>query len=241
MGLVLTSGDVVEGEFKTIADGRVAISSVLFGLRKFNVAEVAAVIIRENPPVPAAWHYEVRISDGSLLLVDKLSSESGSLIAETSFAGKLKMGQEQILEIRAGGSRFKPLTELKASGITGSADGFKVLNVSTSAVSVRGQVPSRMIRISSGSAANYKLDGGYRLLALRFAVPDGILPTTAVRLVVLSDGKELYRSPAATAFDEPLAVAVKLGGNKVLTIKLESDGLVELGGVGILMEPALIQ
>jgi hypothetical protein len=240
-GLVLTSGDVVEGEFKTIADGKVAVSSVLFGLRKFNVGEVAAVIIRENPPVPAARNYEVRIGDGSLLLVDKLSSESGSLIAETSFAGKLKMGQEQILEIRAGGSRFKPLTELKASGITGSAEGFKVLNVSTSAISVRGQVPSRMIRISSGSAANYKLDGGYRLLALRFAVPDGILPTSAVRLVVLGDGKELYRSSATTALDEPLAVAVKLGGNKVLTIKLESDGPVELGGLGILMEPALIQ
>ena len=98
-----------------------------------------------------------------------------------------------------------------------------------------------MIRICSGSAANYKVDGGYRLLALRFAVPDGILPTTAVRLVVLGDGKELYRSSATTALDEPLAVAVKLGGNKAMTIKLESDGPVELGGIGILMEPALIQ
>ncbi len=40
VGLLLASGDVVEGEFGGIDDGRVAVSSVLFGLKKFNIAEV---------------------------------------------------------------------------------------------------------------------------------------------------------------------------------------------------------
>jgi hypothetical protein len=241
MGLLLTTGDVVEGELKTIAEGRVSVSSVLFGLRRFNVNEVAAAILRENPPAPAARNFEVRANDGSLLLVDKLSSESGALIAETSFAGKLKFPQDHILEIRAGGSRFKPLTEMKASGVSGPAGGYAVINAASARVSIRGQVPSRMIRITNGSEASYKLEGGYRLLALRFAVPDGYLPTAAVRLVVLADGKEIHRGPATTALDEPVPVAVKIGGAKVLTLRLESDGPVELAGAAVLIEPALIQ
>jgi hypothetical protein len=72
-------------------------------------------------------------------------------------------------------------------------------------------------------------------------VPDGYLPTTAVRLVVLADGKELYRSPPTTALDEPLAVAVKIGGAKVMTMRLEMDVPLELAGAAVLMEPALIQ
>ena len=98
-----------------------------------------------------------------------------------------------------------------------------------------------MVRISAGVEASYKLDGGFRLLAMRFGVPDGYLPTTAVRLVVLGDGREVYRSPPITSLDEPLAVAVKTGGIKTITIRLESGGVVELGGMGVLMEPALIQ
>jgi hypothetical protein len=241
MGLLLTSGDVVEGELKTIDDGKIAVSSVLFGLRKFNVREVAAAILRENAPAPAARNFEVKANDGSLLLVDKLSSDSGSLIAETSFAGKLKLEQDQILEIRAGGSRFKPLTDMKASGVTGPAGGFSIINATSARISIRGQVPARMIRISSGSEASYKLEGGYRLLALRFAVPDGYLPTAAVRLIVLADGKEIFRGSPTTALDEPMPVAVKIGGAKAMTLRLESDGPVELAGAAVLIEPALIQ
>lgn len=241
MGLLLTSGDVVEGELKTIADGKISLSSVLFGLRRFNVPEVAAVILRENPPSPAARNFEVRAADGSFLLVDKLSSENGALIAETSFAGKLKLAQDQVVEIRAGGSRFKPLTEVKASGISGPAGGFVTMNSASGKIAIRGQTPSRLIRMAAGAQASYKLDGGYRLLALRFAVPDGYLPTTAVKLIVLGDGRELYRSPASTSLDEPINVGIRLAGAKVMTLRLEGDGLVELGGVGVLIEPALIQ
>jgi regulation of enolase protein 1 (concanavalin A-like superfamily) len=241
MGVLLANGDVVEGEFNTISDGKVAISSVLFGLRKFHLNDVAAAILRENPPTPAARNFEVRAGDGSLLLVDKLSSESGSLLAETSFAGKLKLSQDQVVEIRAGGARFKPLTEIKASSVTGPAGGFAILNGASGRILVRGQAPSRMIRIAAGTAASYKLDGGYRLFALRFAVPDGFLPTTAVSLVVMGDDKEIYRSLPITALDEPLAVAVKLASAQRMTLKLESDGPVELGGVALLLEPALIQ
>ena len=241
IGLLLTSGDVVEGEFKTISEGKVAVSSVLFGLRRFNVGEVAAAILRDNPPSPAARNFEVRAADGSVLLVDRLSSESAALIAETSFAGKIKLAQDQLVEIRAGGSRFKSLTELKATGITGPTGGFKILNGTAAAISIRGQTPSHLVRITTGSAGSYKLDGGYRLLALRFAVPDGILPTIPLRLVVLGDGKELYRSPPSTALDNPVAIGVKVAGIRSITLKMESDGPVELGGVGVLIEPSLIQ
>jgi regulation of enolase protein 1 (concanavalin A-like superfamily) len=241
VGLLLSSGDVVEGEFKSISEGKVAVSSVLFGLRKFELREVAAVIMRENPPAAAARNFEIRTVDGSLILVDKLSSDAGAVIADTSFAGKMKLGQDEIVEIRAGGSRFKPLADLKPWAITGRADGFATINGASGRISVRGQVPSRLIRLSSGSAASYKLDGGYRLLALRYAVPDGFLPVAAVRLAVLADGKEVYRSPASTALDDPATVAVKLAGAKVMTIKVESDGPAELGGAAVLIEPALIQ
>jgi hypothetical protein len=199
------------------------------------------VTLHDAPPAPAARNFEIKTSDGSTILVDKLASESQTLTADTSFAGKLKFNQDDIHEIRAGRSRFKPLTDLKPSNITGPLEAVSLITSAASKIAVRGQIPTRAIRLSTASALTWKLDGGYRLLALRLAVPDGILPLSPVRLIVLADGKEVHRSPPITSLDDPAAVAVKLTGTQSLTLRLESDGLVELGSSAILIDPALIQ
>jgi hypothetical protein len=221
--LVLTSGDVVEGEFRTVADGRVSVSSVLFGLRKFNVSEVAAAILRENPPMPAARNFEVRASDGSLLLVDKLSCENGSLIAETSFAGKLKLGQEQIVEIRAGGP-IQAADGIEAFGVSGPTDGFKILNGS-GAPTVRGQ--TLMIRPPAAAPVT-----SWMVIPPAHAVAvGGILPTTAVRLVVLGMGRRLPNS--MPPWIDRWRGAAKLGGNKAAKPSALSPVACGIGGCNI--------
>ncbi len=241
VGVILASGDVVEGEFQGITDGRVVVSSVLFGLKKFNLNEVAAVILNDTPAAPPARNFEIVTSDGSSILVDKLSSESQNLIAETSFAGKLKLTQDELSEIRAGRSRFKALTDLKPT-IAGPPEAVSLItSAASSKLTIRGQTPSRAIRLSTSSAINYKLDGGYRMLALRFAVPDGILPLSPVRLVVLVDGKEIHRTPPITSLDDPAPVSIKLAGAQSFTLRLESDGPGQLGGSAVLIDPSLIQ
>jgi hypothetical protein len=54
-GVVLTSGEFVEGGFDSIVENRLAVNSVLFGRRVFDIQDVAAVVLRPIRSQDAVW------------------------------------------------------------------------------------------------------------------------------------------------------------------------------------------
>jgi hypothetical protein len=64
IGLLLRNADFVDGEFKSLKDGKVRINSVLFGSKTFPVSQVAAIILRE--PIRSSFAFEIRTRDQSL-------------------------------------------------------------------------------------------------------------------------------------------------------------------------------
>jgi hypothetical protein len=246
-GVLLTTGDFFEGDVLGIEGASVRLSSVLFGLKRFETWRVAAVLLNDGSKAPT--RYEIKLTDGSELLADQVTIDKSVLAVEGRSFGTLKFGAEQIVEIRIGAARYKSLSELKpvavesdaGGGAAVSEDRFMVDGVIGGRMSLGGQACARGLGLAAGTSVTFGLDGNYSLLVFRAGVPDGVLPAGSVKFVVRGDGKELYRSPDRTAMDEPIAVTLVVGGVKSLVLRVEGGPASMVGGSGLLAEAALVK
>jgi hypothetical protein len=98
-GVLLTSGEFIEGGFKGIEKGQIKISSVLLGLRQFDLNnEVVAVSLRK--PSQELPQYEVKTLDGSVWLGAVLHIETSHIIIEDRSLGPRTIPLHEVLEVR---------------------------------------------------------------------------------------------------------------------------------------------
>lgn len=82
-GVLLASGDFVEGSLKTVANGTLLVDSVLFGRMSYAVATEAVVLWLQKPK-PMVPEFTVRTRDGSMMLVKEPTFQDGALILNGS-------------------------------------------------------------------------------------------------------------------------------------------------------------
>ena len=88
-GALLTSGDFYDGDFRSVENQRVQISSVLFGPRTFDAgSQVVAVVLRPLAAVPAT--YELRLLNGSIFFTDVIRAEPDRLFIEDVSLGAIQ-------------------------------------------------------------------------------------------------------------------------------------------------------
>ena len=63
----------------------------------------------------------------------------------------------------------------------------------------------------------------------------------ATRVVVLGDGKELYRSEPRTSLDEAANISLNLSGVRALVLRVESPGDVSLPAAALWADPLLVK
>ena len=98
-GVLLPTGDFVDGEVRSLAAGRVAVNSVLFGRREYVVpGEALAVTVGKSVPPPPA-EFTVRLHDGSRLLARSLGVREQRLVIEEPTAGSFAVALEEVAEI----------------------------------------------------------------------------------------------------------------------------------------------
>ena len=98
-GVLLDNGDFVDGEFKSIGNNRVKISSVLFGLRSYDVnSGVLAVVLRDPAPETAA--FEIRERGGSVWLARSLTVGQDELALDVLALGPCTVAGGDVAEIR---------------------------------------------------------------------------------------------------------------------------------------------
>ena len=99
-GVLLANGDFVDGEFKGVADGRVRISSVLFGLRTFTIGrEALAVTVREVAPAGGRW--ELKLANGSVLAANTLVADDGAVVFKDGSLNGLRIPAAELRNLRA--------------------------------------------------------------------------------------------------------------------------------------------
>ncbi len=97
-GVLLKSGDFVEGDFQAIRDGEIEIGSVVLGPKKVGINQAVAVILRAVRSVPAK--YEVITHTGGLYRASALRLENEAVLVTDIALGPVKVSGAEIAEIR---------------------------------------------------------------------------------------------------------------------------------------------
>ena len=237
-GVLLKEGDFVEGDFKLLQYGRLTLSSLIFGLQRFDVREKAVALVL-NDLETARAQMVIRTHDGSVYMAKSLTpADKDRLIVQDPVAGEFSINVGDVAQLGAGAGRFSSLADMKPQ----AAWGLSLDSTGTPLPMNLGGVPcERGLTLAAGASATWNLAGAYRTLTFKCGVPRGVLPTAPVRFIVLADGKELYKSPPRTSQDEPLAASVSVSDAKSLTLKVESTLSPALPTPGLWGDVALVK
>ncbi len=209
-GVLLSGGDFFEGEISSIDRDTIIVNSIIMGLRDFRLSRDVAMVVLADAREPEGA-VRVRGRDGSLLMADRLRIERDQVVVEHPLAGRVALGKGQIAEITALGGRYTWLASLAPAQL--ERPGPIQLGPPLQTIE-----PDNTIRLASGTRASWRVDQAFSALLCTVRPPGDTVPMVAGRLVIIGDGKELYRSDELTSITAPTHVAVPLKGIKTLTI-----------------------
>jgi len=98
-GVLLKSGDFVEGDFQSIRNGEIDISSVVLGPKKVSVNQAVAVILRQARPAPA--RYEVTTHNGGFYRAAALRLENDALWVSDPAWGTIAIPVVELRDLRS--------------------------------------------------------------------------------------------------------------------------------------------
>jgi regulation of enolase protein 1 (concanavalin A-like superfamily) len=241
-GLLLKEGDFVEGDFKGMRDGRLLISSVLFGLARFEPDHKAVALVL-NDLDPAHSQMILRTHDGSVYFADSVTPEKDKLIIEDPAAGEFSVNRWDVTEISLGSGRTQSLAALRPAKIVTPTpgQGYRVDPTgSDPRTALPGVAVEHALTLAPNTAATWNLAGAYRTFTFTAAVPRSASHTARLRFTVVGDDKELYKSPPQTSLDAPRLTSVSVKGVRALTLKVESADK-NVPTPGLFANPSLIK
>lgn len=98
-GILLANGDYIEGEFKGVQDYSAIMSSVLMGVRSYDLnQDVLCIVLR--PPAQKAHSYEVSTVDGSRWIATDLQIGRNEVILQDTALGTWRLPIYELAEIR---------------------------------------------------------------------------------------------------------------------------------------------
>lgn len=233
-GVLLTGGDFFEGTLAGLTDSKARISSVIFGLREFEASKIQALCL--SAPKNAPTRYIIKLSDGSTLLTDKISIDKSNLAAEIGGVGLVRFGRDKLTEIRAGESRYQSLADVRPS----KSSDIQIVMPAGIEASIRSTAAERFVGIGAGGSVSWSVPGDAKIFSARLGVPDGVLPSTALRFVVKLDDREIYRSPEMTSLTDEISVAIPVSSAKAISVSVESAAG-SFGGLALLADPAMVK
>jgi hypothetical protein len=99
-GVLLTSGEFIDGECRGIEGERVVLSSVPLGLCRFDVnSEVIAVVLRKRVVSPG-HSYELKTMDGSVWLGSEAGVDASGVWLRELSLGPRRIPMHEVLELR---------------------------------------------------------------------------------------------------------------------------------------------
>ena len=90
-GVSLKGGDIFEGTFETLSDGKVVLRSALLGRREIEIGEAAeSVFIREENP-DRRGDFKVETKDGQIFYAKDIGIDDGRFVFKSAFIGEKKV------------------------------------------------------------------------------------------------------------------------------------------------------
>jgi hypothetical protein len=211
VGVMTATGDFAEGDIIGVDQQNVRLSSVLFGIQEFNLANAVQAIQYRSPGVSRAT-YEVKAIDGSLWQAASIAVDRGKLVLQTDSIGKIELPGESIATISLGPGSTQPLNAAEP-----------------------------IFTLTPDTTREVNLDGKYRTVLLSVRVPGNFVPNRPVRFVFIADGKEIARTEPITSIDGIRPVVLSVTDRKSLSIKVTAEGSALIGVAGEVSDARLIR
>ncbi|HKX62070.1 MAG TPA: PA14 domain-containing protein [Verrucomicrobiae bacterium] len=97
-GLLLSKGDFADGRFKSIENGQIKITSVLFGLKSYE-ANKDVLVVALGDVRPRAGEFEVRLQDHSVLQIDSPRIDESGLMFRDASLGACRVELTEVVEL----------------------------------------------------------------------------------------------------------------------------------------------
>ncbi|MCE0483171.1 MAG: NPCBM/NEW2 domain-containing protein [Methylacidiphilales bacterium] len=213
-GIILKNGDFLATDIQSVQGSSVTINSTLLGLNSYYGDSVRAVVYQPVEPQPS--DLEVRLRDGSIIRAKSLDVSGDQTVSAEVSGCTVLAGNDEVAQVRAGQTRVQPLIELpwKSSTLPPAP--------APSVETWTGPNQEQIISIPAGTSVNFPLSGKFSSLAARVALAPGSAANAQVIVRILADGREIARTPAFKAGDQPRFVGLGLQSPKLLTIVTDS-------------------
>jgi hypothetical protein len=205
-GVLLPKGDFFGGTIRGADATEAKILNPVFGPRTFHEREIHALILRDMHG-PAA-QYEVLTRDGSLFTADSLATSGTGVTIKSAFYD-LALDSGEIIEIRAGANRCRPLATLGQMHAE-PPEGLQIL-------------ADRGFNLSPKSVASCAVPQGFTEFAAKVAAADDTPAGQRVVFSVFADGRLLVRSPALAAGDPAQNLHAALSGTHNLILRVDAS------------------
>ncbi len=104
-GLLLTSGQFVEGSFNRLDQDRITLSSVLFGLKSFDAQTDVVALVFRRPFAETPLRNVIVLVNGTTLCVTNSRFENNEIFFNEESLGPCKVGMPELLWLRGGDYR----------------------------------------------------------------------------------------------------------------------------------------
>lgn len=98
-GIFVSNGDFFDGDFRGISEGALTISSVLYGLRDFDIEDDTLALVLH----PRKWQppkFEVETADGCFIRASEVTLGDGEVKLREPSVGEIRVPAFEILELR---------------------------------------------------------------------------------------------------------------------------------------------
>ena len=99
-GILLASGDFIEGEFKGVQENNAIISSVLTGIRSYDLNQDVLCVLLRPPSAQKPYAFQVSTIDGSRWLATDLQFGRNELVVRDAALGACRLPIYELAEIR---------------------------------------------------------------------------------------------------------------------------------------------
>ena len=235
-GAVLSNGDFFEAEFAGIKEHFAVVDSPLFGPQRFAVgSRLSAVILHVLEP--GSPRYEIVTKNGSRFFSTDVKTDRDGLLLVDPILGQVKVGEGDLVELRAASGRYQLLTDLKpvAAVAASGAD-------ATASVSINDEKDGlRALSASANVAVSYAIPPGLTVFTCRITLSQESPPSARLVFSVFCDGKPVFRSSPISPGMTPQNLRVSLGTAQRMTLRAEPAMPGANAGVGKWISPMLLR
>ena len=238
IGALLPGGDFFEGAARAADSNTAKVVNTIFGPRIFDGRrkELHALVLREIKPQPAG--FEVVTADGSVFAaLDIVARDATGITLRHPFYDGMKIETKDIVEIRAGPTRFTALDTLKPARTDSTQQPCFAAGKMLDGTPLKiGDKPVRGFETLTGAAITWDLPVASATFTARVAASPTTPAAQKLTFAIYADGRPIARSAPLAVGDPAVILRCTLTAISKLSLRVEGPA-----GSGIWADPILFR